>query len=110
MAAKNERAITRDDLTESIKALGTLVDSKLDRVLDRVTNLREDIRIHAEAFNSVTVKAEHRLSTEIERIDQVHENFQKTIEGLQRYRWQLVGALAMLGLIFEALSHLILKK
>lgn len=110
MAGKNGRAITREDLNDSIQTLGTLVDSKLDRVLDKVASLREDIRIHAENVQTVQEDVKHRLSSEIGRMDTKHDVMQADLESLKKYRWMVVGALAIIGLAWEYLSHWLLKK
>jgi hypothetical protein len=110
MAARaNARGVTREDLTTAIGGLRELVDSKLDRVLDKVETVKTGIAAHAEAFTLLTSEVKTELRSEVTRIDSVHGKFQKDLDSLKKYRWMLVGAIAVLAFFAEILTHTIFK-
>ena len=104
------RQVTREDLADSIAGLTTLVNVKLDGVGDKIIELREDLRKHAEANIDQSARIEHRLSTEIGRVDLAHQKIQADLDDLKTYKWKIIGAIAALGAAGETVIHFILGK
>lgn len=94
----DDRPVTREDLSESVRSLGRLVDAKLDGILYKLTDLREDIRIHAETVNQ-----------EIVRVDKRHDIIAVDVGRLEKLAGRLAGALALLLVVVELFSHVLLK-
>ena len=92
MATKNGRQMTREDLNDSIGKLGELVDSKLDRVLDRVESVRKTLVDHIDAE-----------SKERDDANAVRNKILGDVESLKKFKWKLVGAVSVITVVVQLL-------
>jgi hypothetical protein len=130
MAARASRAAyaTKDDVTASIDSIGKLfesklsglasvVDVKLDSVLDRVAGLTIAVASNAATAASMaaaSIAAADKIKIELDakdvRVDQAHAALGGRVTSLESYKWRIVGGLAVLGGLVEFVLHFIVKK
>lgn len=86
---------------EGLKSLAELIEVKLDRVLDKVGNVHTTILSHISEEATRDAIIANARQVEVANMVRVHDVLRVDVESLKKYRWTLVGALAVVIVFVE---------